>query len=164
MILEVYTDGSATTADKPGGYAYVLVADGVKSAEGSGHLDKATNNVAEITAAICGLEHVLNDAHYITASTIILVSDSQLVLRYATGEYQCRKPHLVPLYCKLRQLHNKLKITTRWVKGHSGDIHNERCDVLAKKARQDVKTIDELPGDPIQTPEKAAAKVYWDQE
>lgn len=135
MNVEVYCDGSATTGDKPGGWAFVILVDGVKVAEGSGHLAKATNNVAEITAAISGLEHVLNDARFSGAVSITLVSDSQLTLKYASGEYQCRKYHLVPLYCKLRQLNDKLKITTRWVRGHSGEEHNERCDELAKAAR-----------------------------
>lgn len=135
MHIEVYCDGSATTGDKPGGWAFIILVDGVKRTEGSGHLAKATNNVAEITAAIRGLEHVLNDPSLLCATTITLTSDSQLTLKYATGEYQCRKYHLVPLYCKLRQLHDKLKITTRWVKGHTGEEHNERCDELAKAAR-----------------------------
>jgi ribonuclease HI len=166
MHVEVYSDGSATTNDKPGGFAYVLVVDGVKLAEGSGHLNKATNNVAEITAAIRGLEHVQNDTSLAGADTITLVSDSQLVLRYSTGEYQCRKPHLVPLYCKLRQLHNKLKIKTRWVKGHSGDEHNERCDVLAKKAReqQDDEQINRVDKEPNQVLKKTTNKISWDQE
>jgi ribonuclease HI len=142
MDIEVYCDGSATTKDLPGGWAVVILVDGVPYREISGHLTKATNNVAEITAGISGLEAVQNDPGLLGATAITLVSDSQLVLRYATGEYQCRKYHLVPLYCKLRQLHDKLKIKTRWVKGHSGETHNERCDVLAKSARQG-STVDQ---------------------
>jgi ribonuclease HI len=138
MHVEVYCDGSATTGDQPGGWAFVILVDGNKITEGSGHLAKATNNVAELTAAIRGLEHVLNSPSLSGAVSITLVSDSQLVLKYANGQYQCRKYHLVPLYCKLRQLHDKLKVTTRWVKGHSGEEHNERCDALAKAARSAV--------------------------
>lgn len=139
MLIEIYSDGSATTADKPGGWAYVICVDGVKVAEGSGHLAKATNNVAEITAAVSGLKFVDNQGYRDGNGgmpKIVLVSDSQLVLRYATGEYQCRKYHLVPYYCALRQIYQKLQAETRWVKGHSGDEQNERCDELAKAARQ----------------------------
>jgi|ERR1051325_10570807 ribonuclease HI len=142
MKFEVYTDGSATTADKPGGFAFVIIRDGVKVSEGSGHLQKATNNVAEITAAIRGLEALQSNPEYAAADSasprtadVVLISDSQLVLRYATGEYQCRKYHLIPLYIALRKNFQKTKATTRWVKGHSGDEHNERCDMLAKAAR-----------------------------
>jgi ribonuclease HI len=136
MHVEVWCDGSATTADKPGGFGIVILVDGVKKREISGHLSKATNNVAELAGAICGLEAVLGTPEYVAAESITLVSDSQLTLKYASGEYQCRKPHLVPQYCKLRQLYKKMNLKTRWVKGHSGDETNERCDVLAKNARE----------------------------
>lgn len=136
MHVQVYCDGSATIASLPGGWAFVILVDGVKVTEGSGHLAKATNNVAEITAAISGLEFVKNCPRLSAAETVTLVSDSQLTLRYATGQYRCKKPHLVPYYCKLRQLHDKLSISTRWVKGHAGEPINERCDELAKSARQ----------------------------
>lgn len=138
MDVEIFCDGSATIADLPGGWAFVVLIDGQKHVEVSGHLTKATNNVAELTAAISGLEYVMSDLALSSAQSITLVSDSQLTLRYANGEYKCKKYHLVPLYCKLRQLHDKLKIKTRWVKGHAGDEYNERCDVLAKAARQGV--------------------------
>lgn len=141
MNVEIWCDGSATTANLPGGYGVVILVDGVKYREISGHLNKATNNVAELTGAICGLEAVENDPSLAGRTSVVLVSDSQLTLRYATGEYQCRKYHLVPLFCKLRQLHDRLKIQTRWVKGHSGNEINERCDALAKSAREGT-TID----------------------
>ena len=38
MKVEVYTDGSATTKDKPGGYGWVIVIDGKFHSEGSGSL------------------------------------------------------------------------------------------------------------------------------
>jgi ribonuclease HI len=144
MLIEVYADGSATTADKPGGYAYVVCVNGVKVHEGSGHILKATNNVAEVTAAIRGLSYVATtdlpgceEAVGGAGSSVVLISDSQLTLRWATGEYRCKQWHLVPLVIELRKVFNKLNATTRWVKGHNGDEHNERCDVLAGEARQD---------------------------
>lgn len=141
MLVEVYSDGSATTGDKPGGFAFVVCVGGVKVAEGSGHLPKATNNVAEITAAIAGLEYVsTHDLSGVdnesSVSEVVLVSDSKLVLGYASGEYQCKAMHLLPLMLKLRKLYRQLNATTRWVRGHTGDEHNERCDVLAKSARE----------------------------
>jgi ribonuclease HI len=143
VIIEVYSDGSGTTGDKPGGYGYVICVDGVKVREGSGHLPKATNNVAEITAAIRGLQDVIanlpaptNNIANGVSIEVTLISDSQLVLNFANGTYQCRKRHLVPYYIALRKVYGQLNATTRWVKGHAGDTHNERCDVLAKAARE----------------------------
>jgi hypothetical protein len=38
------------------------------------------------------------------------------------------------LWLRLWALVDERKVTTRWVKGHNGDLHNERCDVLAGDA------------------------------
>ena len=61
MKIEVYTDGSATTSEKPGGWGYVIVIDGVKHSEGSGRMETATNNDAELEGAIMGLAAALNN-------------------------------------------------------------------------------------------------------
>jgi ribonuclease HI len=152
MLIEVYTDGSATTAEKPGGYGYVVCVNGVKVHEGSGHLLKATNTVAEVTAAIRGLTYVATtDVPGISSGAedapgdgtrVVLISDSQLTLNWATGNYRCKQWHLIPLVIELRKIFIKLNAETRWVKGHNGDEHNERCDVLAGEARQDPTRAD----------------------
>jgi ribonuclease HI len=133
-LIEVYTDGSGTTLDLPGGWAFVIHQDGVKIYEESGGLAKATNNEAEITAAINGLNYA-STIPGIDAASVVLVSDSQLVLGYASGAYKCKAYNLVPLYIKLRKAYNDVKASQRWVRGHTGDPGNERCDELAKAER-----------------------------
>lgn len=140
MLIEVYSDGSGNTFDSDGGYGWRLVVDGTMLAEGNGYLAKATNNVAEITAAIEGLRYA---AAYVQQPSVqqsgphsvVLVADSQLVLGYATGAYQCKALHLTALYIELKKAFKAVGATTRWVRGHSGDEHNEGCDQLAKAAR-----------------------------
>jgi ribonuclease HI len=144
--IEIYSDGSGNTFDSDGGYGYRLVVDGVPHSDGSGYISKATNNVAEIQAAISGLIAVREYKHNIVFSAeylliqsdvkVTLISDSQLVLGYATGRYQCKALHLTQLYIQLRQLFKELNAEAKWVKGHSGNEHNEACDLLAKKARE----------------------------
>lgn len=140
MLIEVYCDGSGNTFDSDGGYGYRILVDTVVHSEGSGYLSSATNNVAEIQAAISGLERVkqLIQSNVIQSEgeiKITLVCDSQLVLGYASGKYQCKALHLTQLYIKLRQLYKELNCTQRWVRGHSGEEHNEAVDKLAKAAR-----------------------------
>jgi ribonuclease HI len=139
--IEVYADGSGNTFDSDGGYGWRLVVDGALHSEGSGYLAKATNNVAEITAAIEGLKAAIA---FIYAQPplpsgdpeVSLISDSQLVLGYANGSYKCKALHLTALYVELRKLYKAANATTRWVKGHSGDEHNEAVDKLAGAARK----------------------------
>jgi ribonuclease HI len=66
-------------------------------AEGLGH---ATNNVAEYTAAILGLER----ARTLGAREVVLRSDSQLLINQLTGRYRVRTEHLRPLYERVQQL------------------------------------------------------------
>jgi ribonuclease HI len=140
MLIEVYSDGSGNTFDSDGGYGWRLVVDGVLISEGNGYLVRATNNVAEITAAIEGLKaasaYISNTlAQPTNTPKVVLISDSQLVLGYASGRYKCKALHLAPLYIQLRKIYGSLGADTRWVKGHNGDEHNEGCDKLAKAAR-----------------------------
>lgn len=140
--IEVYTDGSATTNDKPGGYGWVLVVDGAKHSEGSGHMALASNNDAELEAAIEGIKAA--SFYILTRSTIpihpyqfkvTLVSDSQLILGWADGTYSFRQLDKIDKYKELQLLVKNYNVKTRWVKGHDGDEHNERCDKLANAAR-----------------------------
>lgn len=134
MLVEVYSDGSGTSFGLPGGYGFVIVVDGVKVHEGSGHIPDATNNVAELTAAIEGLKYVDSVPAYVGAD-ITLISDSQLVLNFAANTWKCKKLHLALYANKLQVLYKKLNAKTKWVKGHNGDPMNELCDQLARDGR-----------------------------
>lgn len=140
MKIEVYSDGSATIASKPGGYGWVIVVEGEKKAEGSGHMSAATNNDAELEAAIQGLAAVLKmrleHRFPIEAHEITLVTDSEIIINWATGRYRFKQAHKRHKYDQLMFLVNKLDVKTRWVEGHTGDEHNERCDYLANVARK----------------------------
>jgi ribonuclease HI len=149
MKIEVYTDGSATTIDKPGGWAYVLVVEGQKKAECAGHMANATNNDAEMQAAIEGLaaafKYIINNTPDYRTSTeplgfeVYLVSDSQLILGWASGEYRFKQAGKIEKYYQLQELVRRLSAKTRWVRGHNGDEFNERCDQLANEARLGVQ-------------------------
>jgi len=137
-LIEVYSDGSGNTMASDGGYGWRIVVDGLLLEEGSGYIPQATNNIAEVTAAIKGLERasVIILQNKWNLAKVVLVSDSQLVLGYASGKWRCKAEHLKPLCRDLQQVYNKVDADTRWVKGHNGDEHNEGCDKLAKTARE----------------------------
>lgn len=138
--IEVYSDGSGTTKDKAGGYGYVVVLDGVKQYEGSGHLEFATNNDCEMAASIEGLDS-LNDYMKVAnldllSMDVTLVSDSQIILNWANGRNAFKQEEKMDKYIKLLRLMGQFNAKTRWVKGHNGDVNQERCDKLANAARK----------------------------
>jgi ribonuclease HI len=136
MCIEVYSDGSGTTKDKAGGYGFVVVVDGKKSYEGSGHLDYATNNDCELEGAIEGLYSLHAHLEREDLIDVWLVSDSEITLGWADGTRAFRQEEKILKYQQLRNLMADFKAKTRWVKGHSGEPFQERCDRLANAARK----------------------------
>lgn len=147
MLIEVYCDGSATIAARPGGFGWVLVIDGVKHSEGNGHMHKATNNDAEMMAAIEGMaqavRYLMNNPQ--ENLEVHLRSDSQIVLNWANGTSAFKQETKYMQYQKLRSLFLRLKAVSKWVRGHSGHEHNERCDHLATLGRLKLGIDAELP-------------------
>lgn len=153
--LTVYTDGACVPNPGTGGWAYVVVAEGLEVGSCSGRDENVTNNQMELMAAIRGAEEVCGMEIPVT-----LVTDSQYVAKAftegwidswqrrgwttATGE----PVKNIDLWRRLANaVHSKpgSPLTFRWVRGHVGNEFNERCDQLAVQAR---KQGSERPGQP----------------
>jgi len=136
-----YTDGAcAPTNPGPSGWGAVLIApDGSGESDHFGYIGLGTNQIAELTAAIEGLALVPAGAE------VELVSDSQYVLKglmewrsgWERRGFRNSKGEAVAnleLWKKLFALADARRVSTRWVRGHNGDWHNERADALANRA------------------------------
>lgn len=173
MEVLLYTDGSATVATKPGGYGWVIVVDGKKHSEGSGHIPSATNNDAELMGAIQGLEAVkdliivgsLGEPEDLPKhNDITLISDSEIVLGWASGRYRFKQESKLEKFKQLQLLMKLLDVKTRWVEGHSGDEYNERCDELANLGR--MGGVDNIKKKPrkYRWNEENSPITFWDHE
>jgi ribonuclease HI len=97
----VYTDGAARGNPGPAGIG-VVVTDGrgrtvAEIAEGIG---PATNNVAEYRAVLAGLEA----AAELGARTILVRSDSRLLVEQLSGRFRVKNPRLIRLHEEARGL------------------------------------------------------------
>jgi len=93
-------DGGSRGNPGPGAAAFVLSAPDGREVEARGdYLGSVTNNVAEYSALIAGLEA----AGRLDASPLLVCMDSELVVRQMTGEYRVKNPGLKPLHEKARQ-------------------------------------------------------------
>lgn len=137
----VFTDGSADTKSRRGGYGAV-VRDGKKRVELSGGLRGTTNNRMELMAVIKALETLKKK------SEVVVFSDSQYVVRammegwvdnWRANEWTRDKGQKLmnaDLWQQLDTLRRKHTVVFEWVRGHSGTRENERCDRLAVAAGQ----------------------------
>lgn len=141
MTWIAYTDGACAPSNPgPAGWGVVLTApDGSTATEHYGFIGPGTNQIAELTAAIEGLQRVPAGA------AVELVSDSQYVLKglsewrsgWERKGFRNSKGEQVAnlgLWKRLFALADQRQVATRWVRGHNGDPLNERADALANKA------------------------------
>ena len=142
--VTLYTDGACSGNPGPGGWACILVYKETEK-ELCGGLPETTNNRMELTAVIEGLR-ILKEP-----CDVDLYTDSKYVLEGATKWLQGwqekgwkkadKKPVLnVDLWQKLTELLNQHKIEWHWVKGHAGDVFNERVDALAVGQRENYRS------------------------
>ncbi|MBT6060973.1 MAG: ribonuclease HI [Anaerolineae bacterium] len=145
----VYTDGGANPNPGPGGYG-VVIRNKEKRKELSGGFRLTTNNRMELLACIKGLESLTEK------SDVILFSDSQYVVNaiekgwaknWRAKNWKAKKGELRTnhdLWKKLLSVYEKHDVEFRWVKGHAGNMDNERCNQLASQmARRRNLPVDE---------------------
>lgn len=91
----VYVDGGARGNPGPAGIGVVLRnSDGKMVKEFNKYIGVATNNVAEYSAVVYGLQEALIEK----ADEIELFVDSELVARQLKGEYKVKSPHIRSLF------------------------------------------------------------------
>ena len=140
----IHVDGGARGNPGPAGAGVVIAtADGTLVFEAGYFLGHQTNNTAEYQALINALER----AQHCGASSITVHSDSELLVKQITGEYQVKNPRLAGLYEQVQRL--LLKVP-RWTLRHVRREANRRADELANLAmdrRGDVVVFDVESGD-----------------
>jgi ribonuclease HI len=135
----IYTDGACKGNPGPGGWG-VLLLSGSTEKELFGGERETTNNRMELMAVIEALRALKRPC------AVTLNVDSQYVLKGMTewlpgwkakGWKTAAKQPVknVDLWQALDELVNRSghAIEWRWVRGHNGDVGNERADVLANK-------------------------------
>ncbi len=139
--VTLYTDGACSGNPGPGGYAAILIYNGVEK-EISGGEKNTTNNKMEMMAVIKGLEMLKEQCE------VSVYSDSAYVVNsiekgwvYSWKKNNWKKADKkevknIELWEKLLSLMNIHKVTFLKVKGHSDDELNNRCDRLAVSERE----------------------------
>lgn len=146
VVEKIYTDGACSGNPGPGGWGTVLYfADGGIHEMGGG-TRQTTNNRMEMQAAIAGLTWLRDSGQ---TQPVAIYTDSEYVLKGITQWIagwkrrgwvnSAKKPVLNrDLWEQLDQVTVEVNKTLdkplQWiyVRGHSGNVGNERCDTIAR--------------------------------
>jgi len=126
--LNIYTDGASRGNPGLAAYGFIFVRNNEIIFEESKTIGKTTNNTAEYYAIISALKR----AHEFATESIIVYSDSELVIKQINNQYRITKPHLAQLRAELANLEkNFIDIHYRNVPREN--IFIRRCDELCNQ-------------------------------
>lgn len=139
QIKSIYTDGACSGNPGPGGWGVVIYfADGSVSEMGGAEA-QTTNNRMELQAAIAALEFLSETRQkepltLYTDSEYVKKGITQWVKGWKNKGWKTAQGKAVlnqDLWEKLDRL-NTTKISWEYVRGHAGNVGNERCDEIAR--------------------------------
>lgn len=131
--VEIFTDGACSGNPGAGGYGAILRYMGTTKEISGGDLN-TTNNRMELLAVIEALTLLKEPCK------VILTTDSQYVVNavekgwlisWVLSDWKKGKVKNIDLWQRLLPLLDKHDVSFVWIKGHNGQIENERCDQLA---------------------------------
>jgi ribonuclease HI len=126
----VYTDGACSGNPGPAGAGFIVIEPGGKIREGNEYLGTATNNVAELTAILRGVEAISD----LNAPARVHTDSGYSIGVLQKGWKAKANPELI---AKIRDvLSERPKVRLVYVPGHAGVPMNERADELAREAVQ----------------------------
>ena len=128
MKAKLWTDGGARGNPGPAAYGFVLQGEDGENLEARGeYIGHATNNVAEYSALVAGLEAAIA----LGVTELAVVSDSELMVKQMRGEYKVKNEALKELSQRAGALARKLgTVTYTAVRRH----HNTLADQLVNDA------------------------------
>lgn len=141
----IYTDGGASPNPGLGGWAAILYSPAHnKTREIWGAEPDTTNNRMELTAAIRALEalKVPCDVDLHTDSSYLSNAFTKGWLKSWKLNNWKRSYDDIPnadLWQRLDELTRIHRVTWHWVRGHSFDERNNRCDALVHRARNEYR-------------------------
>ncbi len=134
--VEIYTDGACSGNPGPGGWAAILIAQGVEK-EISGSDPSTTNNRMELTAALealkrlkrpCSVKLYSDSAYLVSAFNQGWIANWQRNGWKNSAGDPVSNPDLWQALLKAKDSH---QVTWVKVKGHADNDYNNRCDKLA---------------------------------
>lgn len=144
MIVDIHTDGACSGNPGPGGWGAVLSYGSHEREIYGGDIGPTTNNRMELMAAIQALEALTRPVavRLHTDSTYVRNGITKWMLAWERNGWMTsdRKPvKNADLWRRLVEAVERHEVEWLWVKGHAGDVGNERADGLANRGVAEVR-------------------------
>jgi len=137
LNVTIYTDGSCLDNPGPGGWGAILRYGKHERAISGGEKD-TTNNRMELRAALEALRTLTESCNVtlFTDSNYLKKGVTEWMPNWKRRNWRRKGGKLanVDLWMKLDEEISRHDIHWHWVRGHSGNVMNDRVDRLAKKA------------------------------
>lgn len=119
-------DGASRGNPGPAAFAFVIARPGLPPVEEAATLGTVTNNVAEYTALVRGLEAAAD----LGLKHLKVLSDSELLVKQMNGEYRVKHPDLLPLYENARELVKEFdSVSIAHVRREQNKRADELCNI-----------------------------------
>lgn len=137
ISVTIYIDGGARGNPGPAAAGVVIKSadDGTVLHEAGIFLGRATNNVAEYSALLAGLDAAVK----LGASEAAVFSDSQLLVRQMNGQYRVRNEGLKPLHQEAQDMARKLQGFSITHVRRDKNVHADRLVNRALDAKANVE-------------------------
>ncbi len=141
--VTIYTDGACSGNPGPGGWGALLLY-GEHERELCGGEADTTNNRMELMAAIQALESLKQacEVALYTDSNYVKGGITQWIHGWKKNGWKTanKKPvKNAELWQRLEEATKRHTVEWHWVKGHAGDVNNERADALARAGIETIR-------------------------
>ena len=141
-MIKIYTDGSCIENPGTGGWAAIIITNGIKKII-KGTAKNTTNNQMELTAPIEALKSISNaeEIQIFTDSKYVKMGITEWIKNWKKNGWKTadkKKVKNTELWIRLDELNQQFNIKWFWVKAHSSDKLNNEVDELAKQAASSI--------------------------
>ncbi len=134
MNITVHTDGGSLNNPGQAAIGFHIDEGTRRIHEHSEAIGIASNNVAEYTALIRALTYLRDKiaAKELDITTILVIADSELMVKQVTGLYKVKNPDIRVLFNQIKVLEMEIGIPISYK--HVLRAENAQADALVKKA------------------------------
>lgn len=129
-----YVDGSYKADTEEFSYGAILFLNGEEIEFSGADYNPDVKDMRNVAGELKGAMVMMNYCIKNNIPALEIHHDYEGIAKWARGEWKTNKPGTKMYKEYYDRISNKLDVTFVKVKGHSGDINNDRADKLAKKA------------------------------